>query len=119
MSILQKWRKEQTKNKAKQKGYKYEVETQNSQSFFRLSLDNTLLLLPIAMSIINLFSVKQTLIGSIKTKETKNYAFFSLNDTQVKRELSSTFHAINENIKAKSYKGELKFCRFVDHDGKS
>ena len=71
------------------------------------------------MSIINLFLVKQTLIGKIKTKETKNYAFFSLNDTQVKHELSSTFHAINENIKAKSYRGELKFCRFVDHDGKS
>ena len=98
--------------------YKYEESADNNQSLLRLSPVRSLLILSSTMSIFNLFSIKHTFSGTIRTKPERKFAFFSLNTNKVKYDLNPTLKQINDNIKAKCNLGQLVICKFVDHDGK-
>ena len=93
--------------------YKYEESTDNNQSLLRLSPSRSLLILSSTMSIFNLFSIKHTFSGKIKTKPARKFAFFSLNTNQVKYDLNPTLKQIIDKKRKMQPKttGFLQICR--------
>ena len=50
--------------------------------------------------------------GELHVKDNENFALFSVDKVQIKNTLSNHFERINNNLREKKIRGDVKFCTF-------